>query len=527
MTLEILVFEAMFYFGIIAAVVILLLKLIKDTYIKHTTKYAEVSVVANQLSNGARGALAIEYAKNIGGSYVTEKTNDYLVYEAFIQKLKEYFTVDITYAYCSDKIYCNYMLKLVGKKGNTFFIIFNTTKQNVYNAKKEVKFVSDIAFLEMLDENDEFIMCTGVEYVRGAALAEDNEDLVALEAIINDCEISYRAIEEDEEYSHRVYRFVKKQGQYSLVSTEVPVGILRKSMLDSMYSPMEVEFENSTYEFKAGDAVRIACDSILAGSHLFLHGVMGGGKTSYASQVAARLSKRRDVNIVMLSPSILRELQHADAQYGLLSAFAESTREGFVNVLVVDEAEALLKKAEDGIHTEDASFVLQLLSGDIGKQLNLRMIMTFNAEPNMLNDKLFRAGRKGLMFNVKPLKETQARELIEHIKVQIPEREFCTEKFEKTLSEENCAVSGIVYAEAGEITLADVYDCFVPRSTATIIRQILEREKGESEPFTLGEVKLRRSIEDAPSIVEALPAPSPQKSWSEHKKGKKHRHRNK
>lgn len=523
-------FEAIFLFGLTGAVIVLLINTLINVYKKYDTRHKNRTYAITQAESSSRTSMISEYVYETGiKEYKTQRDHNYVVYETFMQALREYFVVTVSFAACKDKnSYCNYLLKLVGKQGNVFYLAFNTSNQSLYTIKRQMKMESEIPLVNYLDDEECFVMSSGIEYIHQQTLTEDNDDIIALEEIIHRNRVQYIEIEDNHE-THRVFRFIKTKEGYRLAETTVPVSIVPKNVLDNMYCPMPIEFENKIYEFKAGDAVRIAADSIEAGSNLFMWGVMGGGKTSYATQIAARLSKRRGINVVMLSPSVLRELQFAEAQAGLLSAFAESTQEGYTNVLVVDEAESLLRKADDGIHTEDASFVLQLLSGDIGKQLNLRMIMTFNASPEQLNDKLFRAGRKGLMFEVKPLQAEQARRFVHELRGSLIEKEFNPEKFEKLLNEENKSVNGVTYAKAGEITLADVYDCFMTRSTASIIRQILERESGDKEErVVLTSPKVRHSEFIRP-IAELADDVAPSIPHESHPKPKthngKHRHK--
>lgn len=298
-------------------------------------------------------------------------------------------------------------------------------------------------------------------------------------ALQHECKVEYVTYESPER-KIRMYRVRSFNSNYSVSHYELPVPRQSKEYLNMAYCEPEFEFAGETHRLPMSDMVEIMCQTLESGENIQLYGPTGTGKSRLLDQICSDLThKSKNVICVSLTPSIFNELGTAEAQASLLMALTglkESTNAKIV--FTIDEAESLLEQSTTGVHTANQAFLLRLMAGDIQLMLGCSTILAYNADPSKLNSKVFRKGRTSMLVKLLPIKREQGQKLVNYLKSRIPEKSFDDKAFEKAVSTKNTLPNGEVYAEAGYITLADVYACFIDRDRAALIIDKIRKVQG-------------------------------------------------
>lgn len=138
---------------------------------------------------------------------------------------------------------------------------------------------------------------------------------------------------------------------------------------------------------------------------ILLHGVPGSGKTSYIKQLISKGGSRK---IVYIPPHLAGSIANP--------SFITFVKESLSNsVLVIEDAEDILKSREGSMDSIAVSNLLNISDGILGDALNILIIATFNVEKQFIDNALLRKGRLILEHFFGPLSEEKSNALIERL----------------------------------------------------------------------------------------------------------------
>lgn len=152
---------------------------------------------------------------------------------------------------------------------------------------------------------------------------------------------------------------------------------------------------------------------------ILLHGLPGAGKTSYIEQIISKGGTRK---IVYIPPHLASSIASP--------AFISFVREKLKScVLVIEDAEEILKEREGSVDSTAVSNLLNISDGILGKALNILIIATFNMEKQFIDKALLRKGRLVCEYHFGELTVEKATALAK--KLHGEEAELVLEKGEK------------------------------------------------------------------------------------------------
>lgn len=536
-------FTAAVCIGLGIAITWAIVTLVKRAVSKHWRRTNSLMQSLSNTQAASQGVIAshlIQYFTEAQDSSSYEKIYLGNMYAAddLMTSLQMKYTLEVVTKSCSysDKS-CTSIIKLIDKNGNTFFIQMSWTPYNIEDDKQRpvlkytnsAREISDFMYYDKNYDREKVVVATSVDIIHGVGV--DKEELLN---IIEDCEVENIYYQDFVKHT-KIYRMVRDaKGNLTLKHTYQDVKMRDTEELNMMYSPVDIEFQGVTYSKGLGDAFKVAKTCIETGENIFFTGSPGTGKTTAMMQLMGELQQIPKTRIIMVTPSIFEELKSSEAQTALFDMFGYDSEDNTINVFFIDEAETLLRQDNEGFHSLNNTLMLQILSGDMGKQLNARMVLSFNAKPEQLNPALFRKGRYGMIFDLKPISKAQADKLVAQLKQELSDRVFDNKAYNKSLSEDSKLVNGVVYAETGTITIADVYACFVPKSKHHAIIEILREKKEIEKPIEVTTIpkKTKEELKDIMAITKA-PLPElkaavvniPLKQEVKDKKKKKNRRR--
>lgn len=389
---------------------------------------------------------------------------------------------------------CNAIIKIVMGSGNTFMLSLNWHNTDYHDHKGRTLYQSDFSDISnFLNSDKEFAMCMGVDIIMSHTLDEDHSDVIALLGLINQSEVE-RIYYTEEGISTRIFNLVMSGGMYMHKSFTRRIQYQDDEYLNLAYNKVKLKYGGEEVELSMAKAVNYAIEGLMLPqpSNLFMCGDTGTGKTELSQQIIARLAERRDVRVLTLTPGVVKELSTSTGQGQFQASMEANAESGVRTVIVIDEAESAMVPDIHGNHSHDNSFLLQLLSGTLQQDLNCSCVLIFNARPETLNDKLFRAGRMGMWMDLTPLQAEQAGKLVSYLRETLIEKVFDNEGYRSLLTNINKLIGGRVYAAAGQITLADVYSCFMDRDRRAMLINQLREEAGK-----------------APLLEKKMPLPTP------------------
>lgn len=113
---------------------------------------------------------------------------------------------------------------------------------------------------------------------------------------------------------------------------------------------------------------------------VLLHGIYGSGKTTYIRHLISNLNKR----VIYMPPDMASQLA-SPAFFNFIRGYPNS-------ILVIEDAETILKRRIEG-GSAAISNLLNLSDGIMGDALKIKVICTFNADIDEIDEALLRPGR--------------------------------------------------------------------------------------------------------------------------------------
>ena len=102
----------------------------------------------------------------------------------------------------------------------------------------------------------------------------------------------------------------------------------------------------------------------------------------------------------------------------LSSEIREWSSEGSFCVLLIEDAEPLLAKRQEGVRIQGVTNLLNMTDGLLNDMLNLQIICTFNVDLKKLDSALLRPGRLIARKEFKPLNELDANLLAQRLGIK-------------------------------------------------------------------------------------------------------------
>lgn len=150
---------------------------------------------------------------------------------------------------------------------------------------------------------------------------------------------------------------------------------------------------------------------------VLLHGVPGTGKTYYIRHLLKELSMADKV-VIYMPPNLVENITEP-LFMSVLSTWVENlSRNGQYCVLLIEDAEPLLTKREEGVRVQGISNLLNMTDGLLNDVLNLQIICTFNVGLRKLDSALLRPGRLLARKEFKPLSVLDANLLSQRLGVK-------------------------------------------------------------------------------------------------------------
>jgi len=122
------------------------------------------------------------------------------------------------------------------------------------------------------------------------------------------------------------------------------------------------------------------------------HGEPGTGKTYYIRHLLKEMTVSDKV-VIYMPPNMVDHLTEPGFMGFLMKQLTEWADQGDYCVLLIEDAEPLLAKRQEGIRIQGVTNLLNMTDGLLNDMLNLQIICTFNVDLKKLDSALLRPGR--------------------------------------------------------------------------------------------------------------------------------------
>ena len=412
---------------------------------------------------------------------------------------------------------CSMILGVKTPKGTAFVSLSHHSEEMKWSKphEKAQKWELQSGDLSEYEENNIFTIATSIEII-----GPSNDLVQEIYELMKPAIVTFIDRPQEEKRGTIVehYMLQRNRGEVSLRPINRSVMPIPDKLLDVSYNDVPIEYEGQSFNVSMSKAIGIITDVFIRnGENISIFGKMGCGKTHLADEIGRRLGSKFGTVVIYLTPQMVTELQSSEFMSQLAEQVSNLSSEYGTSlrpVFIVDEAEQLLKKTDDGVHSTIASYMLSTMDGLMQRVLNCSFILTFNCSKDQLNPAAFREGRMGAEINVTEIPAEKANAVVEELRVRNAHLHFDEAKW-KNLQ------TGSAFA------LSSIYSCFAPKSKRRMVKQALielgyikddEPTPGPAEPQTTSATPAPPPMKPGP--VNPKPHPSPQNSngW---KKGKK------
>lgn len=375
---------------------------------------------------------------------------------------------------------CNTIIKITGKNGNLILATLNWAEADIKDAKGRKSYTSEFVNIEDYDLGEGvFAYSSGIDIVYSNTIDENNDDVLDVVEAMQSAMIK-RITYEKGSINTRISKLIRTSvGAYTVRPSNRQVEVQDETYLDLAYNKVKLSYGGVEKELSMSRGLHYAEKALSGAENLYIWGKPGSGKTKLLEQIARIMAERTDVHCLELTPGIIKELQTAEGGAALEAELRQFADQGIKTIIFIDDAENSMAKGKDGLHTEDNTILLQMLAGNLQKDLNCNCVLSFNARPENLNEKLFRPGRIGSMtieLNELPLQ--QANELVKYLQSKFSDKVFDAEGYHNRVTNITKLITGAMYTPAGMIMLSEVYDCFMDRDQRALLMDEFRAEAG-------------------------------------------------
>jgi len=150
---------------------------------------------------------------------------------------------------------------------------------------------------------------------------------------------------------------------------------------------------------------------------VLFHGEPGTGKTYYIRHLLRKMVANRKI-VIYIPPNMVDHLADPSFMTFLSSQLKSWSQDGFFCVLLIEDAEPLLAKRQEGVRIQGVTNLLNMTDGLLNDMLNLQIICTFNVDLSKLDSALLRPGRLIARKEFKPLSELDANLLAQRLGIK-------------------------------------------------------------------------------------------------------------
>lgn len=150
---------------------------------------------------------------------------------------------------------------------------------------------------------------------------------------------------------------------------------------------------------------------------VLFHGEPGTGKTFYIRHLLRKMVDARKT-VIYMPPNMVDHLIEPGFMTFLSNEIKEHASDGQFCVLLIEDAEPLLAKRQEGVRIQGVTNLLNMTDGILNDMLNLQIICTFNVDLTKLDSALLRPGRLIARKEFKPLSELDANLLAQRLGIK-------------------------------------------------------------------------------------------------------------
>ena len=150
---------------------------------------------------------------------------------------------------------------------------------------------------------------------------------------------------------------------------------------------------------------------------VLFHGLPGTGKTYYIRHLLREMANSKK-EVIYMPPNMVDHLTDPVFMTFLSSEIREWSSEGKFCVLLIEDAEPLLAKRQEGVRIQGVTNLLNMTDGLLNDMLNLQIICTFNVDLKKLDSALLRPGRLIARKEFKALNELDANLLAQRLGIK-------------------------------------------------------------------------------------------------------------
>ena len=187
--------------------------------------------------------------------------------------------------------------------------------------------------------------------------------------------------------------------------------------------PIKDEFTISDLNINYGQGFQQFHDDLMTrfnesskGLVLF-HGLPGTGKTYYIRHLLRQMAVSKK-SVIYIPPNMVDYLTDPAFMSFLSRSAQDLARDGKFCILLIEDAEPLLAKRENGVRLQGVTNLLNMTDGLLNDLLNLQIICTFNVNLKDLDKALLRPGRLLARKEFKPLTELDANILAQRLGIK-------------------------------------------------------------------------------------------------------------
>ena len=150
---------------------------------------------------------------------------------------------------------------------------------------------------------------------------------------------------------------------------------------------------------------------------VLFHGLPGTGKTYYIRHLLRKMATNNKV-VIYMPPNMVDHLVDPGFMTFLADEIKDWSNEGKFCVLLIEDAEPLLAKRQEGVRIQGVTNLLNMTDGLLNDMLNLQIICTFNVDLRKLDSALLRPGRLIARKEFKALSELDANLLAQRLGIK-------------------------------------------------------------------------------------------------------------
>ena len=140
---------------------------------------------------------------------------------------------------------------------------------------------------------------------------------------------------------------------------------------------------------------------------VLFHGLPGTGKTYYIRHLLKQMASGSK-KVIYMPPNLVDHLVEPSFMTFISGQVQEFADEGKSCIILIEDAEPLLAKRQEGVRIQGVTNLLNMTDGLLNDMLKLQIICTFNVELSKLDSALLRPGRLIARKEFKALSELDA-----------------------------------------------------------------------------------------------------------------------